>query len=1205
MSRSRLTVFSVICILSLVFQLPLFTPALGAGGQPVRERGAALVKKPAQAPAVPAGDRRLPPAEALQGITGAPISPDDSNFIADTGGNLDQYLFRTDVPDGRLRFEIPITRYYFTSASQIQFDADGFLTSSAAAYVKEKKILPATAHLEMRVFDVDEDAEWCPEVDLVYVNGKAVLKNGAQARLTGANDTWSSFSVDVPIELLKFPRTKGSNAAPAKTNNEIAVRIDASNCTTIDGNPAWAVTVDYGHLSINSPVRPVVFAHGWTGTTDTFDYVEERLDDDGIQTAGQANLMEGLYAIPYTADELSKHIRRSTLEFGVDKVNVLAHSKGGLVTRRALYGGGVPTKVENVVTYDSPHHGTQWAESIELMTVICAAKYPLNPLNAALCLMATQEFRRDTVRMFFNYSGCLWLPIVGWFNCRPIWVKAPGVEYHSFTATSLPIIAVYPHETTTYPWDANTVPFPSELKVDATFNSDHGGILERDDAYKCALHLLDSSRYSCPSAAAAQASAEPALERTLLSQAVDLAAGAAYTTTLLVDAAGLLQVDFLAPEAVTFTLVEPGGRVINPALAVSDPAIEFGQALEYGVPLSSYRITSPAAGAWQAQMVSPTGQSGALLARSDAGARLDLGADQTGYQPGATMTFQAALVSGGAALPGATLSGAVWLPDNSQQALTWHDDGLNGDTAAGDGIFTARLAAPDIKGGLRLAASASLGLVQREVSLTFPVSPQTASIGAVQGATTPDENLNGFYDSLTLDVGINVLASGHFDLQALLVDGAGDPVAAAQASSRSQGETPWAPGAHSLTLIFDGHQIWEHGVNGPYKLTGLLLSDTSAEVLPVDSADDLYTTSAYSAGQFEHPLLYMESGQEQTSDPDGNGRFDSLTIQLQVYAALAGTYHVNGRLVDSQGDEIAWSSSVFDAFGEGSYKVNLVYIGSEIGYHGVNGPYTLEDVSIYRSDGGVLVTLPLAYTTQAYSFTQFEQGFYRIYMPSSMHTYDNLARVTIAGTVTFQGSASPGELVNLRLWDGSSMVDLGDQWTDSSGKYQIDNLPLLLVDQSYYVRWSNPANDPTRLGFYTCYVLSEAMNPGSYPCSFDVSDIVLSDPTPGSAITLPRTFYWQKRSVTSDSYEFDLADMSDNQPWFWSPQLGYTNAYTLSALPTGFSNNVEYGWFVWVYGDQGYGASFYYHTVTFTSAISGAAPQVVIGEKKPLSAGQR
>ena len=110
---------------------------------------------------------------------------------------------------------------------------------------------------------------------------------------------------------------------------------------------------------------------------------------------------------------------------------------------------------------------------------------------------------------------------------------------------------------------------------------------------------------------------------------------------------------------------------------------------------------------------------------------------------------------------------------------------------------------------------------------------------------------------------------------------------------------------------------------------------------------------------------------------------------------------------------------------------------------------------------------------------------------------------------------------------------------------------------------------------------------------FDLADITLQAPPPGAAVPLPQVFQWKRRSATpSDSYEFNLFDPNGNAFFYTIPPLGYVDNYRLNGLPAGFSVKKPYGWFIATYSpDGGYGESFYYQMVTFSTSgqkIAGA-----------------
>lgn len=73
-------------------------------------------------------------------------------------------------------------------------------------------------------------------------------------------------------------------------------------------------------------------------------------------------------SIAFCADELAARIREILRETGAEKVNIIAHSKGGLDCRYAIAKCGVADCVASLTTINSPHKGCQYADT--LLTVI-------------------------------------------------------------------------------------------------------------------------------------------------------------------------------------------------------------------------------------------------------------------------------------------------------------------------------------------------------------------------------------------------------------------------------------------------------------------------------------------------------------------------------------------------------------------------------------------------------------------------------------------------------------------------------------------------------------------------------------------------------------------------------------------------------------------------------------------------------------------
>lgn len=201
------------------------------------------------------------------------------------------------------------------------------------------------------------------------------------------------------------------------------------------------------------------------------------------------------------------------------------------------------------------------------------------------------------------------------------------------------------------------------------------------------------------------------------------------------------------------------------------------------------------------------------------------------------------------------------------------------------------------------------------------------------------------------------------------------------------------------------------------------------------------------------------------------------------------------------------------------------------------------------------------------------------------------------GTVTDRGSPVAGMQVIMRYYNGSNWSTYATTTTDSSGNYRFSTVPTLSSSQEYYIRWDNSGGD-TRLSYWYCNdITSNSPSSAELQCDFDLQNIDLLSPSPNASVTLPQTFSWQKRTTTSDDYELNILDVTDNNPWWYTyPSLGYNGSYTLNTLPSGFSTHTQYGWLMLVYGSNGYGVSYYYRAIAFNNT-----GRVIIGAEKPTA----
>jgi hypothetical protein len=763
---------------------------------------------------------------------------------------------------------------------------------------------------------------------------------------------------------------------------------------------AWAA------LSIDArngpPIRPIVFIHGFTGNVQSLEQFEENATVAGIPSA-IFDMDRGIHPFSWDTVLLQVAITNARKAFGVDKVDIVAHSKGGVTSRLAIqtFQKDVADHVAHLFTLSSPHHG-------HLLTRII----PLNNCNLLkdlsdqwnLCLQAADEQRENMMRLR-NFDGCesdsfdLSTRTWHWEGCRPKFKRQSTISYISMVGGPTDVGA-----TATYPWDSlawinNQQPFPTEKSVDAEFSAyGHSGIASARDVYDCIISFIEprfpgagctghetnstsgSASRSAVSVAAQAPSPAPiwmsGLEayRTILSTSGSLAATSIQTVTTSVESTSLSVLSVISTEPLDFTLIDPSGQIISPNVVANDPDITYIAQPDAGFGsgwLYQYQIRNPTVGTWQSVLQTTNAAYFGVLNVVDSPVQLHVNPDHLMYRPGDLITVEALLADDTTLLSGNLITGTLELPDSTPVALDFYDDGTHGDVAAADGRYAAQTTAANVTGYATITVNAIHGDVSRIATETIAIAAQSAQFRSAASETATDEDGDHLYDSLNLTISMTTVISGHFGITGDLVDAGGQPVASASASTRMVGVGPLNPGDHAALLAFDGETIRKSGLSGPYTLTDLRITDETTGTFEVDLATNVYTTTTYQPSQFEGPQLTLLGGTEAPIDTDGDTLANQLNVQLDLNIIFPGEYAWSGRLLDGQGAQIGWANGAGQL--DNQTPLTLSFDGQDIRNHGQNGPYVVSDVAIYQTDGGnAAASFGTAYTTAAYDRLTFD-----------------------------------------------------------------------------------------------------------------------------------------------------------------------------------------------------------------------------------------
>lgn len=278
-----------------------------------------------------------------------PEEPDDEHFLVDVSFGLDTgCTFRSGGP---LVFDIEVDRFVG------DVDGNGFLLD--AQTLISNKVVSPKARLIMPAFDVDSGAAppapFAPEIDKVFLNGEELSKI-----LTGVNNTWIMNEFEVDIRDVKFPARGAPGQKPAGARNEVRIQIDTGN---IGLGQLWCTAIDWAQLQFKA-MAPILLVHGITGTPGTWEpAVRDFLTTEKIPFEHRIQLAPN-GSVANNGRQLAGVVRDQARSFGVEKVHLVVHSKGGLDSRRFLSAHYQPdeVKVLSLHTLSTPHHGSVHAD---------------------------------------------------------------------------------------------------------------------------------------------------------------------------------------------------------------------------------------------------------------------------------------------------------------------------------------------------------------------------------------------------------------------------------------------------------------------------------------------------------------------------------------------------------------------------------------------------------------------------------------------------------------------------------------------------------------------------------------------------------------------------------------------------------------------------------------------------------------------------
>jgi hypothetical protein len=897
-------------------------------------------------------------------VAAAPLSDDSGRHRGSAGINPPEktdMVFLVDVAPGL------DTGCVFNDRSPLVFDipVDRVIGGDVAALVA-KGLLSDTVELTMPAYDVDYDASAgngnAPERDRVTFNGRVVPGQF----LKGSNNVWHKNTFRIPVAWLQFPPEPAPGAGVTAQPNRVEIHIDTQNA-----GPVWCTQIDWASLTLRKAPRPVVGVHGIFSDGDIWDDVwVANLRDLGIPMS-HLN-MGALNSIQANAGQIATHVAGIKRHYGVDKVNIVAHSKGGIDARHFVESG---ENVEHVLQLGTPNAGSPWAEIVQAGSLAAfglPATIVVNALAGPAGLQLTTAHMRDYNRRHGLNPKVGYTSVAGHYNpgCLPTTLFCQMLYLVAYVPTLGPSDGIVPV------WSAHSLAIPCEptFYTDG-FNFDALHIRLHASAELFARHhkRLYPETGGCVKAQDVPVGTATATRATG-SVGGQIPAGQTRTHTIPIDQTVPTMFTLLYPSGTLgFTLISPSGQRIDPALAATDPGIAYESGDILGGRAAIYGLPSPEVGLWTVEI-----SAGALasplpyLAQAqlrDADVVLAGPADNTATAIGGQVTLRAALTDAGQPVTSATVNARIGRPDGTVGDFALRDDGVAPDPIANDGAYHGRVADHKFAGFQPVAfsatgARANGAAFSRETFHLLTVSAgQSAFTGTLSDAGE-DTNGDGLFNHLVVRAEIDAGVAGSYRLFGELADLQGNTHQAAAVVSLPAGRS-------TVALRFDGEAIFDKGVDGPYTVASLRLSEETADgSLPAAELAAPFTTGAYPFSAFQHrPIRVSGNSTSAGVDTDGDRLFDRLDIAIDVAVDNAGFYEWSGVLVDRNGNELGFAAGS-GTLVAGTNLVAFRFDAVPIGQAGVDGPYYLRDVLILG--GGTNAIVDLTFATLPFRANQFE-----------------------------------------------------------------------------------------------------------------------------------------------------------------------------------------------------------------------------------------
>ena len=350
---------------------------------------------------------------------------------------------------------------------------------------------------------------------------------------------------------------------------------------------------------------------------------------------------------------------------GVDKVDIVAHSMGGLVARwymEVMEGGD--EHVRKLIMLETPNHGgPSWIMKL----------FANNP-DMYYQSMFLQVLNRNYYDGTYDPDA---YPPIGWskqsYPCND--VKSPKVHYE--------IIGGPLFEKFRSIFDLNMVYVPQQNRFPNLGNIKSGHSLLRTD--KAVIQRVIDILRDDPEPAQPQEQDPPIQFAPLILDKIS--PNEQESHEILISSTSEANFILAWSEGdLNLTLTTPSGTLIDPYVAESDPNITYYQ----DEIIEGYGVKNPESGVWKVNVTAvgiTEEEEYMIVTLLDTNITLSLELRKYQYDPSEPICMKANVTYCDEAVTNAYVTAKIQKPDGTAETITLYDDGLHGDYQADDGVY--------------------------------------------------------------------------------------------------------------------------------------------------------------------------------------------------------------------------------------------------------------------------------------------------------------------------------------------------------------------------------------------------------------------------------------------------------------------------------------------------------------------------------------